>query len=422
MKKILAIVLIVFVVLGSVFAGAVTEKTSTSLEITLLNSKPEITEALENAAIGYKAQTGVSIVVFETDAPGDFLTKAYAAGDPTTLAIVDYANVKDFSGDYFLEFLNEKWIADGGKSSGAIFDGKLYGFPFAVEARGVIYNKTIIEKLLGKPFNPTDYSSRSAFASLLEQLRIRGMENAMVLNSADWSIGSHFLQTMYSLYDGSMAGGYEFIDDLKKGSLNIANADAFKEAFDTLDLFKEYNYNKKDPLAADYDMNAAYCADGTVAFWLNGSFAWPDFAPFAVDGYEYGIMALPVSEKSPAFGNISAAATKYIVIDKSKASADKQKAALDFLDWLVYSKEGNDLLVNKLGVVPAFSNINLPMSNPFNVDLQKYVAHDNVICAFTDVPADHRSALGGYMQQYLANIISRSDLAKVINAYWISRD
>ena len=133
-----------------------------TVEISLLNSKPEITDALEAAAEQYAKETGVSITVYETDAPGDYMTEAYASGDPTTMALVDYANVKDFSAEYLLDMSAEEWVKDGGEASGAYFDGKLYGFPFAVEARGIIYNKTVLDELLGEEFDPAQYATRSA--------------------------------------------------------------------------------------------------------------------------------------------------------------------------------------------------------------------------------------------------------------------
>lgn len=94
-----------------------------TVEISLLNSKPEITDALEAAAEQYAKETGVSITVYETDAPGDYMTEAYASGDPTTMALVDYANVKDFSAEYLLDMSAEEWVKDGGEASGAYFDG-----------------------------------------------------------------------------------------------------------------------------------------------------------------------------------------------------------------------------------------------------------------------------------------------------------
>ena len=67
-------------------------------------------------------------------------------------------------------------------------------------------------------------------------------------------------------------------------------------------------------------------------------------------------------------------------------------------------------MVNQCGIVPAFSNITLEMNNPFNISLQQYIAAGNTICAFSDLPSDHRSALAGE--------ISRADLAALLDEYW----
>ncbi len=44
--------------------------------------------------------------------------------------------------------------------------------------------------------------------------------------------------------------------------------------------------------------------------------------------------------------------------------------------------------------------------------------HRNLICAFADLPADHRSALGDDMQKYIAGEVTREELAATIDAYW----
>lgn len=418
MKKLLTVLLSAALIAGLLAGPSGAAEPAEAVKISLLNSKPEITEALEAAAADYAAQTGVTITVYETDSPGDYLTTAYASGDPTTLALVDYANIRDFCGEYFLDLSGEKWAADGGNASGASFGGCLYGFPFAVEGRGLLYNKTAIENTLGAAFDPADYTTVEAFSALLADLRDKGMDNSVVINAEDWSIGSHYLQNMYGRCDGTMAGSYALADGLKDGSIKLQDVDGFNDAFDALDVMMEYNYNKADPLAADYDLNAANCADGTVAFWLNGTFAWPDFSVFAQDSCEYGIMPIPTGENSPCKGKLGVLSGKFIAIDKSAATEQEQQAAKDFLNWLVYTAEGNDLLVNKCGIVPAFANITLEMSNPFNADLQRYIVSGDTAAVFTDLPSDHRSALGGQMQKYIAGQITREDLADTLNAYW----
>ena len=129
-------------------------------------------------------------------------------------------------------------------------------------------------------------------------------------------------------------------------------------------------------------------------------------------------MPLPVSEESAGLGKLSAGATKYIAIDKAYATEQQQRRALDFLNWLVYTREeGNDLMVNQCGIVPAFSNITLEMNNPFNISLQQYIAAGNTICAFSDLPSDHRSAVRRQGKTPAGEISARRPCS-LLDEYW----
>ena len=86
----------------------------------------------------------------------------------------------------------------------------------------------------------------------------------------------------------------------------------FNAVFDTLDVLIDDNINKADPLAADYDLNASYLAEGEAAFWLNGSFAWPDTKEYVDGSMEYGIMACPVNGDFPSVGKLNANANQVL--------------------------------------------------------------------------------------------------------------
>ena len=68
------------------------------------------------------------------------------------------------------------------------------------------------------------------------------------------------------------------------------------------------------------NLNASYLAEGEAAFWLNGSFAWPDTKEYVDGSMEYGIMAYPVNGDFPSVGKINANATKFFAIDNVKAT------------------------------------------------------------------------------------------------------
>ena len=369
------------------------EQAGASLEgvkITMMNSKPEIEDALEEAVKDYQQKTGVEIEVYSTDKPGEVIAQKYAAGAPATLIIGDYSNIKDVAAEKLLPLNDEKWVADGGDLLGIKVDDNLYGFPLCIEAAGLIYNKTAIEEITGEEFKPEDYVTLDEFKPLLEKLKEGGMESPVILNSEDWSIGQHFIQYSYKMQTGKAEDAQKFLAEVKEGKANFEDNALFNAVFDTMDVLIEDNINKNDPLAADYDLNASYLAEGEAAFWLNGSWAWPDTEEYVDGSMEYGIMHYPINGDFTSVGRLNANATKFIAIDNVKATPEQQEAAKAFLNWLVYDEAGQKILVEKCGIVPAFSNIKSDMTNDFNKGVKSYV-DQGLTNEYVPIPSDHRN-------------------------------
>ena len=131
-------------------------------------------------------------------------------------------------------------------------------------------------------------------------------------------------------------------------------------------------------------------------------------------------MHMPVD--AGAQGKLLAQATKYIVVDKAFATEEAQQAAKMFLNWLIYTPEGQDAMINGCGMVTAFTNITLPPSNPFNVGLKEYIDAGLTCEAVTYLPSDHRSQLGANMQKYLDGSETREEVGKAFDAYWAEHE
>jgi len=394
---------------------------SNNVKITLMNSKPEITEALTEGAAIFGKKYNVSIEIYETSSPGNTLAQKYAAGDAPTVGIMDLANVKDIYAEKLLDLSAEPWANVGGKELGAVLDNKLYAMPFTIEATCVLYNKTAIEKIIGRKFVAQEYATLDAFKSLCAELKKGGMQYPIVLNKEDWSVAHKTYQWIYAYQDGTIAGAKNFLKAVHDGKTTFEANSTFQAVMDTFDFFIANNINHADPLAADYDLNASYVAEGQAAFWLNGTWAWPDFAPFASANMEYGIMGYPINGNKSVEGKAFGSATKFVAIDKVNSSADQQKAAKMFLNWLVYTNEGQDCLVTKCGIVPAFSNITLPPTNPFNVSLKKMINDGMLAEGVSYMPSDHRSVLSAPLLSYIVGKSTRADIAKLLDAYWTER-
>ncbi len=393
------------------------------VEISFMNSKGEVQEAIEAMAAAFEDETGIIVEVIACgvgESPYTQVTSAYNAGNAPTLAMLDITDVVSLAKEYAVDLSAEDWVLEC-KDQATMVDGTVYGFPFCIEGRGIIYNKTTIEDTLGKEFDPKSINSYDALKSLLEELRAAGMENPVVLSKEDWSLGNHMLGTIYDTYDGTTAGSTEVIRQLKAGELSAAAYERFEQFMDTFDLLKEYNINGADPLGALYDQDPIFMADGEAALWPNGCWAWANLAEAGASTEdEYGFISLVFGNDTSDFANngIEAAATKAIMIDKVQASEEQIEAAKEFLDWMVYSENGQKMLVQDAGVIPACANNGFEALDPLAKDIQARMKEGRTYSSAFIAPGDHWSVLGASMQKYLGDQCGHDELAADIDAYW----
>lgn len=174
--------------------------------ITILNTKGGLEKFLEPALEDYKEKTGVTVElssIAEGDSPYEAIQKKYAAGEAPTLAIMDCNDIVSLAKEKALPLDGEKWVADGGDQYGIKIDGTLYSFPFSLEGRGILFNRTAIETALGKDFDETTIKSLDDFVKICDELVAAGMETPVVLSKEDWSLGAHYLGLVYEQQDGT---------------------------------------------------------------------------------------------------------------------------------------------------------------------------------------------------------------------------
>lgn len=391
--------------------------------ITLLNTKGEIQADFEELADRYKELTGVTVEITAAPAgssPFATISSMYNSGNPPTMAMLDTTDIVALYQEKALDLSDEAWAKDEGGQLYRI-DGKVYSFPMGVEGKGLIYNKTVLEQTLGRTFDPAEYNTYDKFKALLEELKSKGMAAPVALSKEDWSLGSHVLGTLYESQSETSEGMEAFLDELRAGTANLASNNRFTQLMDTFDLLKENNISKADPMAADYAVDPSYVVEGTVAFWYNGNWAWPNMAAFveADSTTEYGLMPLPLGNDADDFANntLIGSGSKQIMIDKVQATAEQQQMAKDFLNWLYSDAEGQKQVVETLNMVPAFGNNPNEPSDPLSKVVKSYVSEGNI--TFTPIiPSDHWSVLGAKMQEYLAGKTDRAGLATAIEEYW----
>ena len=147
MKKVIATGLAALMAIAAVPAVPVMAEAPVSF--TIFNSKNELQEILEDAAAKYSEEHGVDIeVYYSSDTVAAHLSTRYASGAPYTLNMTDAKDIYILGKEYGYDLSNADWVKDTDYAISV--DGQVLGFPFCVEARGILFNADAIENATGQ--------------------------------------------------------------------------------------------------------------------------------------------------------------------------------------------------------------------------------------------------------------------------------
>ena len=398
---------------GGSSGGEETGNTGNTNGITIFNSKMEIQDQLLEMAEKYEKETGVHVeVYYSSDTVSAHLATRYASNNPYTLSMVDAKDIYSLAEEHAADLSGEEWVKD---TKYAIdIGGKTYGFPVCVEARGIIHNADASEKISRKKFDPEQYKTLEAFKGLIEELKKGGMEAPTGVMKEDWSLGAHYLAQVYEEQEDPDA----FLMDLSKNKVKLMKNEKFNSLMDTFDVLKDNNYAKESAISAEREVSEKKLAEGEIAFMFGGNWDWSQINQFDYTE-NMGIMPVPQDMDDGMNEMLVGGGSKYFFIDNSANTSDEQRQqAKDFLNWLVYNEKGQSFLVNDCALVPAFSNVTLPISDPLGASVSKYTNAGKLIPNYNYLPDDHFANLGAMFQKYLAGISDRSGFAKDIETYW----
>ena len=412
-KRVLAILLALVLVLGLAACsggGNSGDGGSSSggkkVAITIFNSKMEIQSQMEEMAKKYSEEKGVDLeVYYSSDTVAAHLSTRYASNDPYTISMVDAKDVYSLAADHAVDLSDQDWVKD--TTQAIAIDGKTYGFPVCVEARGIIYNADAIKKATGADFDPTTIKKTADLQAIAEKCGTGVMKE-------DWSLAAHYLAEVYEQQSDPDA----FIKGIKDGSIKLADDAKFNALMDTFDVLKANNYAKDAAISAEREVTEQKLAEGEIGFMFGGNWDWS-----VINAYQYsenmGIMPVPNDVDDGSSDKLVGGGSKYFFIDSSENTSDEQRqAAKDFLNWLVYDEAGQDFIVNQCALVPAYSNITLAVKDPLGASVKKYADAGALIPNYNYLPDDHYAKCGAIFQKYLANEIDRAQFAAEITEYW----
>lgn len=406
-KRVLAILLALVLVLAlTACSGGDGGSSGGKTAITIFNSKMEIQSQMEEMAKKYSEEKGVDVeVYYSSDTVAAHLSTRYASNDPYTISMVDAKDIYSLAPEHGIDLSDQDWVKN--TTQAIAIDGKTYGFPVCVEARGIIYNKDAIEKAIGGDFDPTSVKTTADLAAIAEKCGTGVMKE-------DWSLAAHFLAEVYEQHEDPDA----FIAGIKDGSIKLIEDEKFNALMDTFDVLKDNNYAKDAAISAEREVTEQKLAEGEIGLMFGGNWDWS-----VINAYDYtenmGIMPVPNDMSDGSSDKLVGGGSKYFFIDSSDNTSDEQRqAAKDFLNWLVNDAEGQDFIVNQCALVPAYSNITLDVQDPLGASVKKYADADALIPNYNYLPDDHYAKCGAIFQKYLAGEIDRAAFADEITAYW----
>jgi raffinose/stachyose/melibiose transport system substrate-binding protein len=341
--------------------------------ITLAQGKPEIDAALKAYAATWSQANKVPVTIKSVGGSsgtdlGTQLKADLAAGDmPDIFAINGLEDYKEWA-SLVLDLSGEAWV----KNTSVAFkvDGKVYGFPVAVEGWGMAYNADILKKAGVDPKTLVNYAGyKAAFEKIDAQKAKLGLKSVVSMAAAldmGWVTAHHNFNSLLS--NGLKYGDLSVVNDLLAGKVDQKRLSEYADWVELL-----FKYADKTVLTTgNYDSQVGAFATGQAAFLHQGNWTDPNIAgakaTFKMAFAPHGSMAAKtdgIFVSPPSF---------YVINKNSKNIA----AAKKFLNDLVFTEAGNKYIVQGAGMIPAFSNIKLSPTGQLSQSVQAWVAAGKV--------------------------------------------
>jgi raffinose/stachyose/melibiose transport system substrate-binding protein len=405
MKKLLTLLLIL--------AFAVSCAGGAKPRVELLQNKPEIDAQLKAYAEAWGEANGVEVVIKtvggSTDVTVDqMLTQSFQAGEMPDIfvfpGVADYEKWKEV----ILDVSDEDWV--DATSVEFVYDGKVYGFPVAIEGWGLAYNEDI---LAAAEVDPSTLVNLAGYRAAFE--KIDGMKEELGLDSVvsmaagismSWVTAHHNFNSLLS--NGLDYGDLSVVDALLEGDVDEAR---LQDYVDWVDLLFSYA-NQAVLLTGDYDAQVGAFAQGKAAFLHQGN--WAD-GNIEGAGATFGRAYAPHGSMTQATDGIFVSAPAYYAINKDSKNLDEAK---QFLNDLVFTTAGHEYMVNEAGMIPAFSSVSLSPSSPLSQSVQQWAAEGKVYSwnqyYFSDEFRDGK--LGPIYNQFASGDLSKEEFFNALKS------
>lgn len=176
-------------------------------------------------------------------------------------------------------------------------------------------------------------------------------------------------------------------------------------------------YGNKNPLTTDYNTQVTQFASGETAMMQQGNWTVNMITKINPD-MKMGFIPMPISNDAKKNDKLAIGVPNNWVVNKNAPDADK-KAAKEFLNWMVSSKEGQKFLVEKFKFIPAFKNIDGKGIDSLSDDILKYSEEGKTLSwNWFKYPEGTVQEVGATMQSYAGKQMTEEEFMKKLDAIW----
>ena len=408
MKKLLAVLLALVMVLSLVACGAAPAETPTAAgSVYYLNFKPESDAAWQTLAETYTKLTGVPVKVV-TAASGQYDTTLTAELDkdaaPTMFQVGNVGAVNSYGEFcYNLEgtdVYNEMTTHDFDLKNDA---GETVSIGYCYEAFGIIVNKALLEKAGHSIDEITNFETLKSVADDIharaDELGFDAFTSAGLDGSSSWRFSGHL---------ANMPLYYEFRDDGVTAQPATIKGTYLENYKNIWDLYTTDSATTGAALlTATGDQAEAEFGEGKAVFYQNGTWEYSNLTAadkFGMSADDLTMIPIYCGVEGEEQAGLCCGTENCWAVNKNASEADI-KATLDFMKWVVTSEEGTTMLVEQFGPCP-FKNAKTP-ANVFFAQANEYTANGNYVVtwAFNWTPAvdDWRAGVVDALTQYTVN-------------------
>jgi raffinose/stachyose/melibiose transport system substrate-binding protein len=341
-------------------------------ELYILQNKPEIDTQLKAFAQLYAAEYDNDVKVIscggDSCSLGTQLQSDIAAGETPDIFVIDGLSAYNQYKDLILDVTGETWASDTDLAFKV--DGRVYGFPVAVEGWGMAYNADLLAKASIDPKTLNNYANYKAAFEKLDGMKTElGIDSVVSMAASSgmaWVTRDHNFNSLLSA--GLPYGDLSVTNQILAGNVDTNRMSQYANWVELLFKFA----NPTVLLSGGYDEQVGAFAQQKAVFLHQGNWVEPNLKT-ANANFKRGFA--PHGTLNATTDAIFVSAPTWYVINKD---SDNIQAAKDFLNYLASSPAGHNYMVNEIGAIPAFKSVKLVPTAPLSVSILDWVAQGKV--------------------------------------------